>query len=444
MTEKDIPEINVEKLMAKIREEAARRRPVPNQSNNESEEGSSPRLHLSDWNDLSRSLAAAESCADIGVADLRGARYPSWARPMARKVGRLVLFLTRIITKPQRAFNHQLLYSIRNIFQGTKSLEDRVNVLLAMIQALELKLIGEKNVLEERLQERRKQLEARLEEARKQMEAPLSELRNTNLQLKTILILQERRLEKFLAEAKKRLPKPFDKKQLKKFAEEEIHCLDAFYALFEDQFRGTREEIHNRARVYLPIIKKANLGTKNKPILDLGCGRGEWLELLKEKRLRARGVDTNRVFVEQGKQLGLEVVERDAIDYLKSLPNANVGVVTGFHLVEHLPFEILIQLLDETVRVLKPGGLAIFETPNPENVLVGSCNFYLDPTHFKPLPSRLMKFIAEARGLHRVEILNLNPPDASARIEEGGSQLASRFNHYFYGPQDYAIVGSKA
>jgi len=344
-----------------------------------------------------------------------------------------------------------LLYSIRNIFRGTKSLEDRVNVLLAMIQALELKLIEEKNVLEEHFtQELKARLEemceklAKEQEARKQMEAPLSELRNTNLQLKTILILQERRLEKFLAEAKKRLPKPFDKKQLKKFAEEEIHCLDAFYALFEDQFRGTREEIHNRARVYLPIIKKANLGTKRKPILDLGCGRGEWLELLKEKRLLARGVDINRVFVEQGKQLGLEVVERDVFDYLKSLPNANVGVVTGFHLVEHLPFEILIQLLDETVRVLKPGGLAIFETPNPENVLVGSCNFYLDPTHFKPLPSPLMKFIAEARGLHRVEILNLNPPDASARIEEGGSQLASRFNQYFYGPQDYAIVGWKA
>jgi len=212
MTEKDIPEINVEKLMAKIREEAARRRPVPNQSNNESEEGSSPRLHLSDWNDLSRSLAAAESCADIGVADLRGARYPSWARPMARKVGRLVLFLTRIITKPQRDFNHQLLYTIRNICQGTKSLEDQV---VAERQARQEQLTQElkaREGVEARLEEMCEKL-AKEQEARKQLEAPLSELRNTNLQLKTILILQEKRLGKFLAEAKKRLPKPFDEKQ---------------------------------------------------------------------------------------------------------------------------------------------------------------------------------------------------------------------------------------
>jgi len=102
----------------------------------------------------------------------------------------------------------------------------------------------------------------------------------------------------------------------------------------------------------------------------------------------------------------------------------------------------LIQLLDETVRVLKPGGVAIFETPNPQNLLVGSCNFYMDPTHHNPLPSPMMKFMVEARGLCWVEVVNLHPYPATFRVN--GSELAERFSEYFYGPQDYAVVGWKA
>jgi SAM-dependent methyltransferase len=104
---------------------------------------------------------------------------------------------------------------------------------------------------------------------------------------------------------------------------------------------------------------------------------------------------------------------------------------------------VLVKLLDETVRVLKPGGVAIFETPNPENVLVGSHNFYLDPTHRNPLPSATVKFIAEARGLCRIEIMNLHPYPESYRVEDAGLNIAKRFNEYFYGPQDYAVVGWK-
>jgi 2-polyprenyl-3-methyl-5-hydroxy-6-metoxy-1,4-benzoquinol methylase len=117
--------------------------------------------------------------------------------------------------------------------------------------------------------------------------------------------------------------------------------------------------------------------------------------------------------------------------------------VTGFHIIEHLPFEVLVKLMDETVRVLKPGGVAIFETPNPENVLVGSYTFYLDPTHRNPLPSAVVKFMAEARGLCRVEVMPLHSLEAY-RMEEAGLEITKRFNEYFYGPQDYAVVGWKA
>ena len=309
----------------------------------------------------------------------------------------------------------------------------------AALQSLRKVLFSE---LEKRAHDMRAEIASR--EARMvEKEARMVELERACLQLKTNLVLQERRLGMLLEEARKRLPEPFNQEQLQLIAEEERHMLDALYVTFEDQFRGGREEIEGRLRVYLPILEGATLGTAEMPILDVGCGRGEWLALLKEHGMRAQGVDVNRVLVEDCRRQGLEVIERDAIAYLRSLPAGSLGAVTGFHLIEHLPFDSFIKLLDETVRVLKPGGVAIFETPNPENVLVGSYNFYLDPTHRNPLPSPVVQFMVEARGLCRVEIMPLHPSD-HARVEEAGLDVAKRFNEYFYGPQDYAVIGWKA
>jgi 2-polyprenyl-3-methyl-5-hydroxy-6-metoxy-1,4-benzoquinol methylase len=274
-------------------------------------------------------------------------------------------------------------------------------------------------------------------------DARIVKLERIGLRLKTNLGMQERRLTMFLEEARKRLPDPLSQEQLQIMAEEERHALDALYVSFEDQFRGSREDIKERLRVYLPTLKQAQLGTDEMPVLDVGCGRGEWLELLKEQNLRAQGVDMNRILVGECQRQGLEVIERDVIVYLRTLPDASLGAVTGFHIIEHLPFEVLVKLMDETVRVLKPGGVAIFETPNPENVLVGSCTFYLDPTHRNPLPSAVVKFMAEARGLCRVEVMPLHALEAY-RVEEAGLEITKRFNEYFYGPQDYAVVGWKA
>jgi len=93
--------------------------------------------------------------------------------------------------------------------------------------------------------------------------------------------------------------------------------------------------------------------------------------------------------------------------------------------------------------VLKPGGLVILETPNPNNVLVGSCSFYLDPTHNKPIPSSLIKLVLESRGFSKVRVMNINPFKDDFKIKEDKSETSKRFNDYFYGPQDYAAVGYK-
>jgi SAM-dependent methyltransferase len=274
-------------------------------------------------------------------------------------------------------------------------------------------------------------------------EGRLAEWEKALTRLKTEHILQERRVTMLLEETRKRLPEPLSQEQLQAIANEGNHVLEALYVSFEDQFRGTREDIKERFQIYLPILERAHLGSDKMPIVEVGSGRGEWLELLQQGGLRARGVDLNRVMVQECERRGLVAVEAEAVAYLSSLPASSVGAVTGFHIIEHLPFDLLVKLLDETVRVLKPGGAVIFETPNPANVLVGSHNFYLDPSHRNPLPSATMRFIAEARGLCRVEIMDLHPYPESFRIRDGGNDIVERFNTYFYGPQDYAVIGWK-
>jgi SAM-dependent methyltransferase len=227
--------------------------------------------------------------------------------------------------------------------------------------------------------------------------------------------------------------------------QEDLHNLDALYAALQDEFRGSREEIKERLSVYLPKFTEAGIGSDSMPILDVGCGRGEWLELLREHQLQAAGIDLNRVVLAICQERGLPVVEADAVAHLQTLPEASLGAVTAFHLIEHLALPRLLDLLDAAWRALKPGGIAVFETPNPNNMFVSSRYFYLDPTHRHPIPTALGRFLAEARGFERVEILELHPWPVEQRVDVStGGAVAARFNECFYGPQDYAIIGWKA
>jgi hypothetical protein len=110
--------------------------------------------------------------------------------------------------------------------------------------------------------------------------------------------------------------------------------------------------------------------------------------------------------------------------------------------VEHLPVEVLLSLIDECMRVLRSGGLLIFETPNPVNVLVSSSSFHLDPTHVKPVPAQLLEFLVESRGFSGTQIKWLHPYPETMLLADG-SEMARRFNDYFYGPQDYAVITKK-
>ena len=480
MIESHNPEINVDELMVKIREEVARRHtqipsPLPLLSHSQ---GSVPMII--EWPRVNASLQAAEYHAQqVGDTTSEWMHFGRIKRKIARQVGLLILYLSKFIINKQKQFNLAALQSFRVIVDGLRSLENRVDEQVrykeeiyqtlgmlretierieqeqeTVLQRVEAELVRREEQTQGLAHEVR-EVQVTLQNLKQEQETVLQRVeaelvrrkeRESNIdkslyQLKVNLVQQDHRLTLLLEEARRRLPEPFDQQQLQTFVTEEQHRLDALYVSFEDQFRGTREDIKERLRVYLPLLKEKGIGAEQMPIVDVGCGRGEWLELLREEGLLARGIDRNQVLIEQCQLLGLEVTADDLISYLHNCPDRSIGAVTGFHIIEHLDLDSLITLLDETVRVLVPGGVAIFETPNPQNMIVGSCNFYLDPTHRNPLPSSTMRFLAEARGLCRVQILDLHPYPAAFHLE--GSALAERFNDYFYGPQDYAVVGWK-
>lgn len=212
---------------------------------------------------------------------------------------------------------------------------------------------------------------------------------------------------------------------------------DAFYAAFEDCFRGSREDIRQRQEAHLPLLEGQEARLGSLPVVDLGCGRGEWLELLRERLIPARGVDRNRVFVAENAARGLEVVEADALTHLRGLADGSVRAVTGFHIIEHLPFATLLALLDESLRVLAEGGFALFETPNPENLVTAAHKFYCDPTHRHPIPPEVAAFLLRARGYRDVTVRRLHENADPAREAVADGVLRK----LLFGPQDYAVVG---
>ncbi len=212
-----------------------------------------------------------------------------------------------------------------------------------------------------------------------------------------------------------------------------------FYRAFEDEHRGSRDVIKERQRVYLPFIQPLNELYPNSEAIDLGCGRGEWLELLNETGFKAQGVDLDDGMLAVCRERGLKVQTKDAIAGLKECADQSQSVVSGFHLAEHIPFDVLQTLVSESLRVLKPGGVLILETPNPENIVVGTANFYLDPTHKQPIPPLLLSFLAEHLGFTQVKVIRLQGPvDLSV-----GRNLSI---HDVLGgvSPDYAIVAQKS
>ena len=215
---------------------------------------------------------------------------------------------------------------------------------------------------------------------------------------------------------------------------------DNFYKAFEDQFRGSRELIKERLRAYQPFIENLPKLDQSGTALDLGCGRGEWLEILGELKLNASGIDLDDGMLSDCRKLGLKVEQGNALTKLSAQADNSLVLISGFHLAEHLSNADLQALVKEAYRALKPGGLLILETPNTENISVATINFYFDPSHLRPIPAKLLQFLTLHFGFVRSKIIGLQE---SADLRDG-AQAPSLFQVLNDVSPDYAVIAQKA
>jgi SAM-dependent methyltransferase len=186
---------------------------------------------------------------------------------------------------------------------------------------------------------------------------------------------------------------------------------DGFYHAFEERNRGSFERIQDRLRAYLPFVAPLVAADREARAIDIGCGRGEWLALLRDEGFRVEGIDIDADMLAPARERGLPVRVGDGIDHLAALPAESVSVVSAFHVVEHLPFDRVQALVREALRVLEPAGMLVLETPNAENLVVATSGFYMDPTHLHPVPAGLLIFLAEHYGFRRAKLLRLQEPE---------------------------------
>lgn len=178
---------------------------------------------------------------------------------------------------------------------------------------------------------------------------------------------------------------------------------DEIYEQFLNEFRGSESEIYSHFNQYFGENSALNPDPAMN-VVDLGCGRGEFLDYISRFGCRAIGVDTNKIFVEHCRSNGHEAVHTDALSYLHKAPDSSVDLITAFQLIEHISLRDLEDLIREAYRVLKPGGRLLLETPNSQNVEVGSFSFYVDPTHKRPVNQNYVQFLCRILGYSSSEV----------------------------------------
>jgi len=206
------------------------------------------------------------------------------------------------------------------------------------------------------------------------------------------------------------------------------------YGRFAERFRGSEEYVKERQRFYLRFFEGRSA------VLDIGCGRGEFLELMREAGVQARGIDLSEESVALCRSRGLDAARADLFVFLSDLPERTLDGIFCAQVVEHLPPERLPEMIRLASASLEKGGVLVLETPNPECLAIFSTHFYLDPTHSRPVPPALLRFHMEEFGLGQIEVHPLSPAMESM---PSLATLPEEFRDAFFGGLDYAILGRK-
>lgn len=230
---------------------------------------------------------------------------------------------------------------------------------------------------------------------------------------------------------------------------EENQGLDFDYFLFEEYYRGSREEIIDRQKQYLPYFTDA------KKVLDLGCGRGEFTELMLQEGIDVVSVDLDDDMVDYCKDRGFNIQKMNLLDYLKTIEDSSVDGIFLGQVIEHMKAEDVILMVKLAYRKLKPNAWLIAETPNPRSLSIFAQSFYLDLTHNKPVHPFTSKFIWETEGFRDVEVQYFSPNNPVVQlppleISTMDQEVLNKFNtglHYWneivFGNQDYFVAGKK-
>ena len=209
---------------------------------------------------------------------------------------------------------------------------------------------------------------------------------------------------------------------------------DSDYGRFAERFRGSEEFIKAGQRIYVPYFAGCE------DVLDIGCGRGEFLDLMREAGVPARGIDLSRESVGLCRSKGLRADEGDLFAYLAALPDGSLDGIFCAQVVEHLAPAQLPEMIRLAARALRRGGVLAIETPNPECLAIFATHFYLDPTHKRPVPHSLLAFYMEECGIGQIEVHRRSP---AVETLPALASLPEDFRDAFFGGLDYAIVGRK-
>jgi predicted TPR repeat methyltransferase len=209
---------------------------------------------------------------------------------------------------------------------------------------------------------------------------------------------------------------------------------DIDWLKFAEKFRGSETAVERRQQIYALRFRD------HAPVLDLGCGRGEMLEVFRQSGIQAAGIDLNDDSLALCRAKGLQVESADLYAYLRALPDSSLGGLVCSQVVEHLPPDRLPELIQLAHAKLRTGGLLAIETPNPECLAIFATHFYLDPTHRHPIPPALLSFYLEEAGFGRIEVERLSP---ATETMPSLKELPEAFQKEFFGALDYAVFARK-
>ncbi len=344
----------------------------------------------------------------------------------------------------EKRFKQQMLDIKENLVmqfeESKKEYEKQVSLYIEK-QNQRLKILEEKDNLS--------QLESSLKELRNNLETQkekfiaMSDAGSTELDYLHFKLTQLGNMKNFDSDLFEKPEIKLEEKTFKKpIPNEKID-----YFKFENHFRGNRKNIKNSQKMYLPYFQGKN------NVLDLGCGRGEFLELLQENDVNARGVDIYPDFVEYCQYKGLNTIEADAIPYINQLENESVDGIFSAQLVEHLTADQIISLCNIAYQKLKKGCYFVIETPNPSSLSIYMNSFYLDPSHVKPIHPKAMEYFLKEAGFKETDVIYTEQSKVDYKLPLlRGNQIENlaEFNDginflsdIIWGSQDYAIIAKK-